>query len=349
MSPGDWQAIHIYYAGNRRPMLTDCIRPLVDDLRADGLLAGYFFINYWLEGPHVRLRLRPASPEATGAVCARAEAALARFLAGRPALYEVDSDNYLGLYRRMFEVEFSEEERQRYLDAQGRMRIEPNNSYKYVPYEPEYGKYGGVPGVALAEWHFEHSSDLVIDATRTLNLHLRRVVLGLAAQLMMIMTTVFVRDEDATAGFLKRYADFWHGTFDGVFRMDGFSTYDKAYESMGDGLTRRFLDLRASCLGGGGGLPGLLGRWLDHCVELRARVVELAGDGRLALRGWDGRPAPVTDVAEGLRQLLAPYLHMTNNRLGLTLADEAYLGHALARALREREPATTAEPAGVGP
>jgi hypothetical protein len=338
MSPGDWQSIHIYYAGNRRPMLTDCVRPLVDDLRGDGLLSGYFFIHYWLEGPHVRLRLRPSTPEATGAVRERAEAAIGTFLRDRPALYEVNADNYLGMYTRMFELEFSEQERQRYLDAEGRMRIVANNSYRYVPYEPEYGKYGGVAGVAVAEWHFEHSSDLVIDATRTLNLHLRRVVLGLSAQLMMIMATVFVGDEDDTAEFLQRYADFWHGTFDGVFRMDGLATYDKAYESMDGALTRRFLDLRADCLAvGGDGPPGLLGRWLAHCVELRDRVAELARTGRLALRGWDGRSAPVTDVSDGLRQVLAPYLHMTNNRLGLTLSDESYLGYALARALRERD------------
>jgi hypothetical protein len=336
MSPGDWQAIHIHYAGNRRPMLTDCIRPLVDDLRGDRLLSGYFFINYWLEGPHVRLRLRPSAPAATAAVCERAEASIGAFLRKRPALYEVNADTYLGMYTRMFELEFSEQERQRHLDADGRMLVEANNSYKYVPYEPEYGKYGGVAGVALAEWHFEHSSDLVIDATRTLNLHLRRVVLGLSAQLMMIMTTVFVGDEDATAEFLERYADFWHGTFDGVFRMDGIVNFDTAYESMGGALTRRFLDLRAACRGG---LSGLLGRWFEHCVELRDRVAELAGTGQLTLRGWDGRTAPVTDVTVALQQVLAPYLHMTNNRLGLTLADESYLGHALARALREREPA----------
>jgi Lantibiotic biosynthesis dehydratase C-term len=34
-------------------------------------------------------------------------------------------------------------------------------------------------------------------------------------------------------------------------------------------------------------------------------------------------------------RLLSPYMHMTNNRLGATLSDEAYLAYVLARALRD--------------
>ena len=337
MTRGDWQSIHIHYAGNRRPMLTECVRPLVDGLRGDRLLAGYFFINYWLEGPHLRLRLRPSSVEATGEVRRRAEAAIEKYVRERPALYEVNPTVYADTSESMFSVEFTEQERLRYLDEHGMMRVEKNNTYKYVPYEPELGKYGGVAGVSVAEWHFEYSSDLVIEATRMLNLHLRRVTLGMAAQLMMVMTTVFMHDEESVATFLAEYADYWRRTFDGVVPMEGAAAHDPAYESMGDRVTRRFLELRAACVEGrAADLPGLLGGWFEHCVELRDRIAELAVRGELHLRGWDGQDAPVTDVPDALRRVLWAYLHMTNNRLSVSLADESYLGHVLNRALRER-------------
>ena len=64
-------------------------------------------------------------------------------------------------------MEFPEaERRRRYRTRTAGCGLRPNNSCSYEPYEPEYGKYGGPAGVALAEWHFEHSSDLVIDAIR---------------------------------------------------------------------------------------------------------------------------------------------------------------------------------------
>ena len=58
--PGSWLGMHIFYGANPRPMLLDCVRPLVDELTTLGLLDSYFFMNYWQEGPHVRLRLKPA-------------------------------------------------------------------------------------------------------------------------------------------------------------------------------------------------------------------------------------------------------------------------------------------------
>ena len=337
MTPGNWQGIHVYYAGNRRPMLTDCVRPLVDGLRRDRLLAGYFFINYWLEGPHLRLRLRPSTMDATAEVRRRAEDRVTTYLRQRPALYDISPAAYAANFDRMFGLELGPEERLQYLDEHGTMRVERNNTYKYVPYEPEYGKYGGEAGVAVAEWHFEYSSDLVIEATRTLNLHLRPIVLGAAAQLMMVMSTVFLGDDESTADFLEMYGDYWRSTFDGVIPLGGAAAHDKAYESMGDRVTRRFLQLRAACAEGRArNLPGQLGGWYEHCVELRDRVADLAVRGELKLRGWDGVHTPVTDTSDALRRVLAPYLHMTNNRLNVTLADEAYLGHVLARALRER-------------
>ena len=38
--PGAWQAVHIFYAASPRPLLLDCVRPLVDALTAEGLLSG---------------------------------------------------------------------------------------------------------------------------------------------------------------------------------------------------------------------------------------------------------------------------------------------------------------------
>src|SRR3954464_10964046 len=81
---GEWQAIHIFYAASPQPLLVECIAPLVQELTASGLIRGHFFINYWLEGPHVRLRLRPATAAATAEVRDRAAAAIAVFLQQRP-------------------------------------------------------------------------------------------------------------------------------------------------------------------------------------------------------------------------------------------------------------------------
>ncbi|WP_327367857.1 lantibiotic dehydratase C-terminal domain-containing protein [Streptomyces sp. NBC_01217] len=336
---GAWQAHHIFYAANPRFMLTRCIRRLVEELEADGLLDGYFFINYWLEGPHVRLRIRPSSPDAEAEVRRRTEAAVDAFLAERPALYEVDSGFLNDFYNTLFDIEFPGAERGQYLDDRGRMNLRPNNSRSEERYEPEYGKYGGPAGIELAEWHFRHSSDLVIDAFRTKNLHLRTVLLGTSAQLMMVMAAAFLPERRELADYLDSYYEFWHRAFPGTGFI-GSDEYDRNYASMAAGLAARFAGIRAAVAGGEGAarLPGSLAGWAEHCIELRDRAVELTLRGDLTFRSWNGeRDEVVTDPALSLPLLLSPYMHMTNNRLHVTIRDEAYLAHVLGRALREPE------------
>ncbi|MFD7639770.1 lantibiotic dehydratase C-terminal domain-containing protein [Kitasatospora sp. NPDC059795] len=335
-APGDWLALHVFYAASPRPLLLQCVRPLVAELTEEGLLAGHFFINYWVEGPHLRLRLRPATPEAAEQVRDRAESAVTEFLRRRPALYQVEDSFFAELYNTMFELEFTPEERAELVDADGRMRLRENNTFSRERYEPEYGKYGGPAGIDLAEWHFQHSSDLVIEATRTMNLHLRTVVLGLAAQLMMTMTACFLPDEDALLTFLDRYHAFWNRSFEGT-NYTAQQGYDRAYTSMGDALPARFRAIRAAVVDGAPErLPAVLRGWAEHCLDLRERAAAAARRGELVFRSWDGeRDLTVTDPAEALPMLLFPYAHMTNNRLSVTVRDEAFLSYILARALRE--------------
>src|SRR5690606_21723600 len=146
-APSPWPALHVHYAANPQPLLVHCVRPLVDRLTEEGLLSGHFFINYWLEGPHVRLRLRPSGPDAEPEVRRRAEEAIGHFLETRPALYEVHSGFLKVFYNSLFDIEFPGEDRARYMGPDGRMNLRPNNSYRYEVYAPEYAKYGGPAGV----------------------------------------------------------------------------------------------------------------------------------------------------------------------------------------------------------
>jgi thiopeptide-type bacteriocin biosynthesis protein len=331
-----WLAIHIFYTANIRPLVKECVRPLVRELSADGLLENYFFINYWVEGPHLRLRLQPSSATAAPVVRARAEAAITLFLRARPALYNVQAEFFVDMYNTLFDLEFSQEERKKYLGADGRMRQRDNNTFSYEQYEPEYGKYGGPAGVELAEWHFRHSSDLVMDVVHAMNTHVRTVLLGTAAQLMMVMSTAFLQDKSATQEYLRRYHDFWSRAFtETTFVKD--VDYDEAYEAMAASVERRFADIRnAFAAGTTGELPGFISAWFTHCLELRGRARELASRGELIFQSWDGTSEEVmTDPDAAIERLLSPYLHMTNNRLQVTLSDEAYLAHVLARALGE--------------
>ncbi len=332
---GDWQAAHIFYAANPQPLLTQCVWPLVEELTGDELIDGYFFINYWLEGPHVRLRLRPASEAVTGEVRERAAAAIEVFLRRRPALYEMGR-GYLGeLYNKLFELEFPGGAPPELIGPDGQMLLRPNNSFSFRPYEPEYSKYGGPSGVALAEWHFRYSSELVLRLLRTTNVHLRPILFGVSAQLMMVMAGCFLADRPAIADYLDTYHRFWHQAFAGT-NFIGTNEYERMYDEMAEGLRHRFLvTLDALESGDATRLPAFLRGWAAHCQQLSGRVRELAARGELLFDSRGGTPEPATDPQTALVTLLSPYMHMTNNRFHVTIRDEAYLSYVLGRALRD--------------
>jgi Lantibiotic biosynthesis dehydratase C-term len=343
--PGEWQAIHVFYGANPRPLLTQCIDPLVNGLVTDGLLSTYFFVHYWLEGPHVRLRLKPRTEADTAKVRARAQTAVSAFLEGRPTLYEVKPEFLIDFYETVFKLDYSAEERAALLKPDGSLRLRRNNTFSFERYEPEYGRYGGPKGVELAEWHFRHSSDLAIEASRSMNLRQRSVLLGLSAQLMMVMVTAFLRDDGAVADFLQRYSAFWRRTFAGV-EPEAESAADPGEEHGRDAVTadvvRSFTRIREAFAGGATStLPGPLRSWAEHCVELRERAYDLAARGDLVFRSWGSpvaagaREQKVTDPATALELLLSPYLRMSNNRLSVPMREETRLSFALARSLRE--------------
>lgn len=343
----DWMAVHVFYAASSRPVLLDLVRPLTTELEQDGLIDGWWFLNYWLEGPHVRLRLKPSSVDAAAHVRARTEVAVEHFLKTRPALYRVEGNFLAELYDTLFQLEYPDGAPAGITGPDGKMALRPNNSWSWEPYEPEHGKYGGLAGVALAEWHFQRSSALVIDAVASMNMHLRTVVLGLAAQLMMVMSATFVTDKEHLAGLLERYHAFWQRGFSSTNYADS-NGYEDAFGAMSGELARRFAAVRTALEAGRPQtLPGLLRRWAEHCAELKARVTALAEAGELTFRGMD-RDAElrITSPEGALAMLASPYLHMTNNRLGVTIRDEAYLSYVLARSLAD--PADPA-PAPGGP
>jgi thiopeptide-type bacteriocin biosynthesis protein len=322
----EWLSFHVFYAANSNPILVEGVTPVIRRLRAEGLIERWFFIRYWLEGPHVRLRVLPRRAEDTERVRAEVRAALEAVLARRPALYEADRDDSGELFKRMYLAEYGEDAWNARYGADGVMPYRDNNSVHEIAYERELDRYGGPAGMALSEWHFERSSDLTMRLLATGNMHLRTVLLGQTAQLGMGLCFAFLRDDAAVAEFLERYRIFWETSYQEP-SDDQHEAFERGFARMRDRLTERLRSVRAA-VRDPSGAAGIEGEWAAHCVELRERAETLARAGELTFR--DGR---VTDPAVALPILLSSYVHMTANRLGASILDEIYLAYVDRRAV----------------
>lgn len=336
--PNTWIALHIFYASNQNPLLLEAVEPLVQDLRERGLIQRFFFIKYWQEGPHVRLRLLPAEGADEDEIKLRAETAISAYLKRRPSLYNVADKSMAPSYKDIFIWEYGQEKWNEKYGPDGTMPVQANNSVQFAEYEPELGRYGGEEGVQLAEWHFEKSSEIILKLIRKTNLHVRTIMLGQSIQLALLFCLAFMDSDEEIIRFLKRYIGIWNGPF--VQRGSDYTpTMEKIFWRMAPRLQRRTRELHQYVIEGTVGPLTLVElEWLEHIRELRRRLDVLFAAGVLVFTGRQAGPEPfVVDnpvMVRGL--LLGSYLHMTNNRLGMMIPDEIPLAYMLRRTLEEK-------------
>lgn len=333
LEPGDWLSVHIFYAADRGPLLSRCVRPLVERLRADELISGYFFMRHWLEGSHLRLRLMPRF-DRLETVCDIVEHDVRSFLDQEPSVYDPERDFPDELYKERFLNEFTEEQWTERYGVGTTMPRHPNDTFGYFEYVPELTRYGGRHGVELAEWHAERSSDLVIDLLESDNAHVRTVRLGLAMQLMLTTALVFTGDPRHTADLFSTYLRSWK-------RMYGpeYERYEQGYRQMASTLAARVERIHEAVVGDrSDGVPEFVPAWTRQCAHMRQRLNEAAADGRLThpATGETLTALTTADDTSALSSLVLSYLHLANNRLGITVSSENYLSYVLHRSLEEQ-------------
>lgn len=329
----EWLSTHVFYASHPQPLLARCIAPLVAELREQELLAGFFYINYWLEGPHVRLRLLPRSAAVADRVAALRDLRLGQFLAERPALYAVNEKEFVQQsYDVLFRLEFTPEEQSRSVDEGGQMVLRPNNTAMPWPYRPEYGRYGGPRGVLLSEEHFEVSSDLCLRLARQRRLQRRTHLLATAALLSATILLTFLPDHDDQLEFLDSYEEHWRRSFHGTDYLEGLDMATPGDQAADE--VRRILATAADLVERATRLPdpgeeepSVPVAWARHCRALERQVRAAADGGELEFEDHEGRARP--NARDSLERLLFSYVHMTNNRLHVLISDEVYLTRLL--------------------
>jgi hypothetical protein len=337
-----WLSIHIFYHNNNNPLIVECLKPLVDNLRDQGLISRYFFIKYWMEGPHVRLRLLPAPGINREDLRRLVEPRILAYLRRKPSLLKADPKVLQPFYRGLFEAEYGTAKWEATYGKDGIMPLRTNNTIGYIDYEPEYHRYGGEVGMDLAEWHFEHSSDMSIQLLRDTNSHVRTILLGLCAQVMLHFCYGLLQNDEKVMRFLDSYYQYWYKTFYSEFSRR-VAVFEKKPLWTQPDLQRRIARIRTAVLNEATSqdrpvhLMSFERSWSAHIQELRQRIATSAMRQQLVFLSPGAKDergaAPVADPDLASHILLHSYVHMTSNRLGVPIFDEMYLSYVLRRCL----------------
>lgn len=322
----DFLSVHIFYnASDLRPVLMECVDPLVARFEKERMISRFFFVRYWEGGCHVRLRLCPEEGVSFEDLKQEIEPAVQAFLEDNPSLFDPNWEMLRATMRTLFEYEYGREEFVRLFGAEGDIEIADNNSYHYIPYKPEYGRYGGPDGIKLSEQHFHISSKIALKALRESNSHVKTSILGLALQLMFHFITVFYESKADVIDFFERYASRWH-----EFAVSEKFTarLDQLYKAQEGTLLGFFTQADSIHQNLDSSESGALGKWLRHAYWLRDNIRKLWEEKKLKLE------PEAASYESAVRRLLISYVHMMNNRLGVGILEEVYMAHLIVRAVR---------------
>ncbi|MCH3973673.1 MAG: hypothetical protein LKE49_01235 [Bifidobacterium tibiigranuli] len=312
-------------------LLKECVAPLVTELKRRNWISKFFYICYWTEGLHLRLRLLPAIGSDTDTVSEYVMSFCKSYLARKPALKPSVTWVLKKQYNELFQAEYKDNDRNSFFNRDGSPIFSANNTIEPRKYEPEYSRYGGKNGIGLSEAHFCVSSEFVLALASHGRLDSPNLVRGMAALIMYIYVRVFLGGRLEAKTFFYHYYQHWTSSY-GIQTRYADPTNHVEFESAISQLASEisvFEDAIVNHLSMG----QVLDSWLLECQRMSSSITQLAEEHKLVFGdkwAFEGVVKPNAQTSKQI--LLQSYVHMMNNRLTVEIADEAYLAFLLSSA-----------------
>ena len=302
----DWRAWHVFLHSSDalEQLLTDVVMPVFRDTERS---CDAFFIRYWENGPHIRLRVRGIDDQAfakLGTALSERAQVLAEGLGPAPNRFSSEM---------RFDGWHSDPATLPWFPAASTIEIS---------YEPETRRYGGRHGLAASEALFGASSMLALAIIeKTPLMPARRQSIALALTTAAIGTVV--ADVGEARGFLEIMKANWSGF---ASDPDAASRADRAFED-----NRHEIEALAGLLLGKQNpyAGGVAGHWHAACANYVDEIRDLAQDGLLIHPATGIAPSDDGELQLAVQNLMFSQVHMMNNRLGILPQQEFQFANML--------------------
>ena len=292
-----WLSAHLFFGNDLYGAAADEVikqiaAPVARECLARGWIRRFFFVRYNENGFHIRLRMSGHPDMLESRV--------------KPTLLE----NIDAAVRRDEKIEQT-----------GAGKRVAFSHLAWIPYSPEVERYGGPDGVHLAEEMFHYSSETAIALLEKIDPQDRsqRLAKGLLAMLVIIHT--FCGSRKWAAQFARFYEENYlrAQARDPQGQRLWQEAFRRAHSRQADVLST-YLEASWLALDEGGELTHELDFYQKHLQRMRTSLWELVNTGKLVLHATDPR-----DWINAVTTIVPSYMHMMNNRLGVSIQEEAYL------------------------
>ncbi|HET9209570.1 MAG TPA: thiopeptide-type bacteriocin biosynthesis protein [Thermoanaerobaculia bacterium] len=198
-------------------------------------------------------------------------------------------------------------------------------------YEPEVERYGGPWGLALAEELFHRQSETALALLEKIEPGNRSKRLGKGLLAMLVLLFLYRGERRAAAELARRYGTGYLKAWavDAEQQEHWLRTFQEAFDRQADRLAG-YVESAWEALESGGELTPELDTYRRDMGDVVLRLRELFDEGRLLLG-----TRTAADWDECVRWIVPSYIHMMNNRLGVSIQEESYLSVLIAGTLGE--------------
>lgn len=299
MAVKKWISLYIYYSGDTNHLLRSFIAPYIKSFCIDNHNMNYFFVKYFEDGPHLRLRLEVEANS-----------------------YNIELTHLITIIQNWVDANTIECDwwQEQWL---------PINSVIVKEYEPEHERYGGILGLDISEQYFKNSSKIVLHLISNGKLNDYNDSLTLAFNIQLITISVFCKyDINMVIQLLEHYYYFY--SYPQPNSNNTLNKYTQKCQTLflnqKDTLvpyirtiweninTRNFED-------------GIFLEWLKENIISNESFDKL--DFIIKID-----PLHIRSIDKTKYVILLSCIHMTNNRLGINNIDEGLLFYFLKESLK---------------
>lgn len=300
-----WISAHIYFKGNIYEsdcdkIILEVVEPFICKTKEQKLFEKYFFIRYVEFGSHIRLR----------------------FFGERRIITEN--------IKPLFENFISNFKDQTLFTLPSNYQEKSYDSpLIWVSYEPELERYGGADAINIAEDFFYYSSETAIKLIKKIPYGEYSFRYGKGLLTTSIFLFCFFKNREKAIAFIKNYSTNYLKAL--VRNQELVTVLTKAFNYAFDNQSQTLIEYVNSiweCLENGETISEDLDEYYKCLIKVSEKLRMLTsknmvyGYNNLNLN-WENT----------LEFILPSYLHMMNNRLGISIKDESYLSHLVFKTL----------------
>lgn len=294
-----WSSFHIYHSFSFEQFFYELLKPLLDLLFRNKYITSYFFTRYWENGQHIRLRILMANMNLTEDTC--------EFVLSQINIYYKNKN----------------------LDKL-------HNYVEVKSYIPEIARYGDKELMYIAEKHFEYSSRIVLQLiTSNYRTWSNSSAITFAIKMQIIFSMVFFKKKEVSIKFFKFFYKNWlphsiksnvENTYSEVQREKILIFFQNSYLKQKNKLIplMKYLYDKKS-------VQQWERKWEQFCLlnsESLFEVKEQKKVYNLFNKNTELNENAFFSICES-------YIHMTNNRLGIYLRDEAFIAYLIYMSLKD--------------